>query len=110
MAGDQGAAITTPSSSQRRILRVGPGRPLASPSEAAKVARDGDEIQIENARYSRDVAVWPQSELRLVGIGGKPSLLADGASAQGKAIWVIQGDNVEVVNLHFEGCKVEVVR
>jgi hypothetical protein len=107
MAGNQGASIATPLAPERRILRVGPGRPLASPAEAAKVARDGDEIQIENAQYRRDVAVWPQSGLRLVGIGGKPSLLADGASAQGKAIWVIQGDNVEVVNLLFEGCKVE---
>src|SRR5882762_819076 len=107
MARDQGVPIATPSPPQRRILRVGPGRMLASPSNAAEVARDGDEIQIENARYLGDVAIWPQSELRLVGIGGKPSLLADGASAEGKAIWVIRGDNVEVVNVLFEGCQVE---
>src|SRR5215831_5989120 len=32
--------------SSRRVFQVGPGRPLSVPSEAAKIARDGDVIEI----------------------------------------------------------------
>lgn len=76
---------------------------MVSPSLAAKIAHDGDEIQIGDARYSGDIAVWPQSGLRLAGIGGKASVLADGASTDGRAIWLLRGDKVKVLNfLHSE--------
>ena len=91
----------------RRVLEVGPGKVLSTPSAAAKVARDGDEIRIASAEYAADVAVWPQSGLRFVGVGNsKPLLVAQGANAEGKAIWVIHGDNIEIENLVFEGCRV----
>ena len=90
-----------------RVLEVGPDKQLRTPSAAAKVARDGDEIRIASAEYAADVAVWPQSGLRFVGVGkSKPLLVAQNAAAEGKAIWVIQGDNIEIENLVFEGCRV----
>ena len=87
-------------------VRVGPDRLYRKPSEAARIAKDGDTIEIDAAVYVGDVAVWPQSNLTLKGVGGRPHLRAAGRSAEGKAIWVIKGDNTTVENLEFSGTKV----
>jgi hypothetical protein len=70
------------------------------------VARDGDLIEIEAGVYAGDAAVWRQSGLTLRGIGGRAHLRADGAHAEGKAIWVIKGANTTVENIEFSGAKV----
>lgn len=85
---------------------VGPGMPYAKPSEVANVAQDGDVIEIEAGTYRGDVAVWRQDNLVIRGVGGRPHLMAEGKSAQGKAIWVIQGDNTVVDNVEFSGAAV----
>jgi len=87
-------------------MRVGPQHELKSPSAAAKVARDGDTVEIEAGLYPGDVAVWRQSNLTLRAIGGRAHLRADGARAEGKAIWVIKGSNTTVENLEFSGARV----
>ena len=89
-----------------RILRVGPSQDLTRPSQAAAIAKDGDIVEIAAATYPADVAVWRANNLTLRGIGGRPHLKAEGANAQGKAIWVIQGDNALVENIEFSGEKV----
>src|SRR5687768_16216160 len=89
-----------------RVLSVGPGLMFPTPSKAAAMARDGDVVEIHAAIYSGDVAVWRANHLTLRGVGGRPHLKADGASAQGKAIWVIQGQNTIVENIEFSGAKV----
>lgn len=76
------------------------------PSEAARVARDGDVIEIDAGTYRGDAAVWRQNDLTLRGTGGVARLVADGASAQGKAIWVIKGNNTRVENIEFRGARV----
>lgn len=50
--------------------------------------------------------MWRQSNLTLRGIGGRPKIMADGASAQNKAIWVIKGNNTVVENIEFSGSTV----
>src|SRR5207247_204157 len=90
----------------RRIVSVGPGKPFATPSQAAAVVNDGDIVEISAATYTADVAVWRANNLILRGVGGRPHLKAGGANAQGKAIWVIQGDNAAVENIEFSGEKV----
>ena len=87
-------------------LIVGPDMPLEKPSDAAKVARDGDTVNIERGVYAGDVAVWRQNNLTLRGIGGRAHLKAEGEAAQGKAIWVIKGDNTVVENVEFSGATV----
>lgn len=87
-------------------IRVGPGRAYQVPSQAAKVARSGDVVEIEAADYSGDVAVWKQNNLTIRGVGGRPHIDAGGNSAGGKAIWVIQGNNVTVENVELSGCTV----
>src|SRR5574337_556937 len=72
---------------QAATLHVGPGG-LATIAEAARLARDGDVVEIAAGTYRRDVAVWLQRRLTLRGVGGQPELVADGEDAEGKAIWL----------------------
>lgn len=87
-------------------IKVGPGRAYRTPSEAAAVAKDGDTIEIDAGLYARDIAVWRQNNLTIRGVGGMAHLEANGQSAQGKAIWVIQGDNTTLDHIEFSGAKV----
>lgn len=89
-------------------LHVGPGREYAVPSAAAAVARDGDEVVIDGGDYHGDVAVWRASGLRVrrADPDSPVRLFADGQSAQGKAIWVLQGAGTSVSGIEFVGCEV----
>jgi hypothetical protein len=89
-----------------RVLRVGPAEQLKVPSEAARIARDGDTVEIAAADYTADVASWRQNRLTLRGVGGRPHLRAGGRAAEGKAIWVIKGDEVLVENVEMSGTRV----
>jgi len=88
------------------VLRVGPTRSIRWPSEAAAVALNGDVVEIDAGDYPGDVAVWWQSYLTLRGVGGRPVLRALGQAAQGKAIWVLDGDDVRVENIEFAEVRV----
>lgn len=88
---------------QAATLKVGPRHPLQLPSQAAQIARDGDIIEIEAGDYPRDVAVWRANRLTLRGVGGKARLLSQGQVAQGKAIWVIKGDDTTIEHIEFHG-------
>ncbi len=90
-----------------KLIRVAPGTAVPAPSAAARVAKDGDTVEIAAAVYKGDVAVWTQNDLTLKGVDGRPHLVADGRSAEAKAIWVIRGNNVTVDNIEFSGAKVD---
>lgn len=100
------AAGTACDTATGRVLRVGPGRAYASPSAAAAVAASGDVIRIAAGDYHGDVATWSAANLTICGDGGRARLFADGKSAQGKAIWVIQGANTTVDNVEFHDARV----
>jgi hypothetical protein len=100
------ATAAVPAEQGARTWRVGPDRSLKTPSAAAAVARDGDTVLIDAGTYVGDVATWTQDDLTLRGDGGRAHLLADGQSAQGKAIWVIAGDRTKVDRLEFSGATV----
>jgi len=85
---------------------VGPGEKITSVSEAAKQARDGEVIEIRPGVYRGQAAVWTQDKLVIRGAGGRPVMLAEGKSAEGKAIWVIRGGKVLVENIEFRGARV----
>jgi hypothetical protein len=87
-------------------LEVGPGRALTRPSQAAAIAQDGDVVAIDAGTYTGDVATWRANGLTLRGVGGRAHLVANGQSAQGKAIWVIQGNNTTVEAIEFSGAAV----
>jgi hypothetical protein len=96
----------SPAQSGGARLLVGPQHAIKSPSAAAGFARDGDIVEIEAGLYAGDAAVWKQNELTIRGVGGRPHLRADGAHAEGKAIWVIKGRNTTIENIEFSGAKV----
>lgn len=87
-------------------LQVGPGRAYPVPSAAAAVATNGDVIEIDAGEYVGDVAFWTADNLVIRGVDGMAHLRADGNSAGGKAIWVIQGDNTTVEYVEFSEASV----
>lgn len=89
-----------------RIIRVGPRRDIVTIAMAASVARDGDVIEIDSGDYHADAASWDRAELTLRGVGGRARLIAAGASAEGKAIWVIKRGRVIIENIEFVGARV----
>jgi hypothetical protein len=109
-AGQQAAAADTREamreSAQPAVLRVGTKRELKRPSDAAKIARDGDIIEIDAGNYDGDAAVWRQHRLTIRGLGGRAHLRANGAHAEGKAIWVIKGNSTTIESVEFSGAKV----
>lgn len=85
---------------------VGPQEKITSISEAAKLAKDGEVVEIRAGDYRGQPAVWTQSNLTIRGSDKRPVMLADGKSAEGKAIWVVRGDNVRIENIEFRGARV----
>jgi hypothetical protein len=88
-----------------RVILVGPSRLVRTAAEASRLARDGDTVEFDAGQYLADVAVWPQSRLTLRGLSGGARFVANGALAEGKAIWVIKGTDVVVENVAFEGAR-----
>lgn len=95
-----------PPSVAGQTLRVGPGHDIKTLADAAKHARDGDTVLVDAGEYRGDVAVWNQSGLLVRGEGDGAVLRADGASAEGKAIFVVRGRDVRMQNLAFTGARV----
>ena len=87
-------------------LRVGANEPLVRISDAARKAKDGDIVEIMPGEYRGDVTAWNQKSLTIRGIGRRPVLIADGKSAEGKAIWVIHNGDFTIENIEFRGARV----
>ncbi len=86
------------------VLSVGPTQMYAVPSEAAAVAQDGDVINIDAGTYKGDVAIWNANNLTIQGVGGRAIIDDTGVDIpNGKAIWVITGNNTTVDNVELTG-------
>jgi len=93
---------------QASVLRVGPGQRYHRPCQAIAAARPGDRIEID-ARgnpYRGDVCAWTTNRLTIIGVHGRAHLEAAGQSSQGKAIWVIAGNDTTIENVEFSGARV----
>lgn len=86
-------------------LEVGPSKKIPTIAQAAKIARSGDTIVVEAGVYAGDVAVFTQDKLTIRGGGGRVRLNANGASAEGKAIWIVRGGDITVENFEFVGAR-----
>ncbi len=84
-------------------LQVGPGQPFALPSQAVAAAHEGDTIAVHPGQYF-DCAVIRQSDLTIEGIGAD-AVLTD-KPCQGKALLVIDGNNVTIRNLTLQRARV----
>ncbi len=92
-----------------RILHVGPGQRFARPCEAIARAHPGDTIQIDargNRSYRGDVCAWSTNRLTVVGVHGRAHIDAAGANSEGKAIWVIAGNDTTIKNVQLSGAHV----
>ena len=87
-----------------RTLKVGPGQPYAQPSQAAAAAQDGDHVIIAAGQYF-DCAVWHQNNLTVEGESETGTVITD-KTCQGKALFVIPGNNVTVKNLTLTRARV----
>lgn len=87
-------------------MSVGPGQKISTLTEAARLAKDGEVIEIHAGDYRGQPAVWTQNNLLIRGVGQRPVMLADGQSAEGKAIWVVRGGRVTIENIEFRGARV----
>jgi hypothetical protein len=97
------ALLLLPALAHARTLEVGPTRSIALPSEAARVAQDGDEIRIDAGDYF-DCAFWRANNLTITGTG--PDTVLTDSTCGGKAIMVISGQNVTVRNLTLTRARV----
>ncbi|WP_207480761.1 right-handed parallel beta-helix repeat-containing protein [Arenibaculum pallidiluteum] len=103
LAAILGAAMGSAGTARAETLRVGPDRPLKAPSEAARVARDGDRVEIEPGEYF-DCAVWTQNRLQIVGTG--PGVVLTDRTCEGKAIFVIRGTDARIQGITFTRARV----
>lgn len=104
--GGPAASVPPTSSLRAGTLLVGPGERVATVTEAARLARDGDVVEIKPGAYHGQPAVWTQRDLTIRGLGKRPVMVADGTSAEGKAIWVVRGGRVRIENIEFRGARV----
>ena len=90
-------------------LQVGPSQTYTKPCAALAAAKQGDTIEISatgNGSYDGDVCAIAASNLTIRGIGGRAHIDAMGMSSQGKAIWVVQGQDTTIENIEFSGATV----
>lgn len=98
-----------PAAASARILHVGPAQRYRRPCQAIAAARPGDQIWIDargNRQYRGDVCTWTTNRLTIVGVHGRAHVDAAGRSSQGKAIWVIAGNDTTIENIEFSGARV----
>ncbi len=100
------ALLCINATAEAATLRVGPFEQFTQIADAAKRAKDGDTVEILPGEYRGDVAVWNQKQLTIRGVGERPVLIAEGASAEGKAIWVIRNGDFRIHNVEFRGARV----
>lgn len=87
-------------------LQVGPKRNIKTIAACAYIAGAGAIILVDSGDYPADVAVWQQDDITIRAVGGRVRLPAQGAAAEGKGIWVVRGNRMQVVGFDFEGAAV----
>jgi hypothetical protein len=88
------------------VLKVGPRQAVKSLAAAARQAKDGMLVEVDAGEYVADVAAWTQQDLTLRAVGGRVRLVAAGAHAQGKGLFVTRGRGMRIEGFDFIGCTV----
>jgi hypothetical protein len=97
------ASIGIPWAAAAKVLEVGPDKPFHQPSEAIAAAASGDDVRIASGQYF-DCAIIRQDNLTIEGIG--PDAVLTDKTCAGKAILVIDGNNVTVRDLTLQRARV----
>ena len=99
------ASVGTADAPRPVTLKVGPQEKVRTIAEAARLARNGDVVEILPGDYRGQTAVWTQDRLTIRGVGARPVLSAGGRSAEGKALWIVRGGAIRIENLEFRGAR-----
>ena len=91
-------ALGVAGAAQARTLEVGQDKEFRLPSDAVRVAHDGDRVAIYPGEYF-DCAIVGPNKLVIEGIGKADSVIMTDKSCQGKAILVTIGEGITVRNL-----------
>jgi hypothetical protein len=86
-----------------RDLRV---RTHQSLLERVAAARDGDQIEIDEGEHFGQTALVTQRQLTLRARSGRAVLHAQGATLEGKAMFVVRGGDVLIEGVEFRGARV----
>lgn len=99
-------SFTLPLWGSAAILQV-PGS-YSTLAQAVSAAKNGDTIEIAAGQYTNGIITSIHVDnLKIRGVGGRAHLNASGQSiANGKAIFVITGENITLENIEFSGAKV----
>jgi hypothetical protein len=84
---------------------VGPDGVPSTLRDAARLAKDGDTIEVLPGDYRGQVAVLQQKKLTIRGLGKRPVFHADGKTAESKAILVVREGEVLIENIEFRGAR-----
>ncbi len=103
-SGSAGPMAT--SSIAAQVIRVGPTRAVKTLGEAAKVVRAGGSVLVDAGDYLGDTAVWEVPDVTLRAVNGRVRLVANGAAAEGKGIWVVRAKRLFVQGFDFVGARV----
>ncbi len=88
------------------VVRVGPSRTFQHIADAMRTVRDGGTVEVDAGTYAGDVGTWTQNNLTIRAPAGRATIVQQGSAAEGKALWVIKGNNVVVENFAFSGASV----
>ncbi len=99
------AALAYSGAASARDLTVGAGQAYPTPSAAASAARAGDRILISPGQYF-DCAVLTADHLTVEGVGDAASVVITDKTCQGKALLVVDGQDVTVANLTLTRARV----
>ncbi len=87
------------------VWPVCPTCALRTAPEAAAIVQDGDVVVFAPGTYTAG-AVWTKHNLTLRGTPGTPRPIMQGGAVQGKAIWLLTGNNTTLEHLAFTGATV----
>ena len=100
------ATMAMGGSGDQQVVRVGPFEAIKTIAAASYSARAGATIHVDAGDYRADVTVWQKDNITIRAVGGRVRLLADGAAAEGKAIWVVRAKGMRVEGFDFVGARV----
>jgi MYXO-CTERM domain-containing protein len=100
-------SVAVVSTASADTLQVGPGKTFPTPCAAIAAASDDDIIEVDaSGNYDGDVCGWTRNGLTIRGVNGRAHIDAAGHNAQGKAIWVIAGNDTTIENIELSGATV----
>jgi hypothetical protein len=98
--------LVTAAALSAATIQVGPGRLYKNPSAVASIVKDNDTVAIDSGTYTNETATWTSGNLILRGTAKFAHLVAPTVISNGKAIWVVQGNNTVIENIEFSNASV----